>query len=175
MVSCGNSHDTSEEERRNQPKAVSLKATGTSPSKDFQTRTGAYNLPRELPGIDLENTLIRVGGNYELIAKLLTDFYLKYKSTGQTICTLAAKYRSENYDDEVRAEILMMIHTIKGISANLGATELCSASRKLEAAFKNNLTAIKEQPADIEFLLNKFLQAMESVWEAVRILNQQAD
>jgi HPt (histidine-containing phosphotransfer) domain-containing protein len=174
MTSFANTNDTFGEYHRNQPKDVSLKAADTSPPRYFQPLKSAYQLPRELPGIDLENALARVGGNRELFVKLLTDFYRKYKNTGQTLSTLAAKYRSQN-DDDVRTEILMLIHTIKGISGNLGATELCSASLKLERAFKNDPAVPKEQSADIEFVLNKFLEAMASVWEAVQILHKQAD
>ncbi len=131
-------------------------------------------MPNELPGIDLENALARLDGNRELFAKLLTDFNEKYKNTGQSLHTLMAKYRLEQYDDELHAEILMLVHTIKGIFGNLGAVELCSVSRNLEKAFKNNSSVPKEQLVDIEFLLKKFFQALASVWAAAQMLHKPA-
>ncbi|GAO36930.1 chemotaxis protein CheY [Sulfuricella sp. T08] len=105
--------------------------TGRQPS-----RGGAENviesaggvLPAFLPGFNLEMALHRLDGNRNLLARLLLGF------AGEQSGTLAQLDALVQAGDSAQAMILL--HTLKGVAANLGAEELAEAARQLEEELK---------------------------------------
>jgi HPt (histidine-containing phosphotransfer) domain-containing protein len=86
-------------------------------------------VPHEpIPGIDLANALNRLG-NATLLRKLLISFRQENLETMRTLHEAIAQ------GDEQLAQ--RIIHTVKGVGGNLGATELASAALALEEAMKN--------------------------------------
>ncbi len=82
----------------------------------------------ELSGIDVERGLARVGGNTKVYKSLLAKFYIRYADKMDVIKDLIHNRRRE----EARREA----HTLKGLSGNLGATELYNSVADLEGALK---------------------------------------
>ena len=96
------------------------------------TETSDYSEPEpigDITGFDTETALIRIGGNSDLYIKLLGDFHREYSDAVNEYQKLIKK------DDLEPARRL--IHTIKGVSGNLGAVPLQKASAELEAALKS--------------------------------------
>ncbi|MEB3167073.1 MAG: response regulator [Cyanobacteriota bacterium] len=78
-----------------------------------------------IEGFDTERALERVGGNVRLYQRLLTSFvHTQADAPERLAAALAADQRTE-------AE--RIVHTIKGVAANLGATALADAAACLDA------------------------------------------
>ena len=73
---------------------------------------------REFRSIDANKGLYHLNDNKKLYIKILNNFYEDYK-----------ELRLEELSDE---KFFSIIHTIKGLSANIGATELYKISKELE-------------------------------------------
>ena len=87
-----------------------------------------FNLP-EIPGIDIQGGIKRVGGNLKLYIKLLRQFAEDFADIEKNIRALI---ESNDLDAAVRET-----HTIKGVSGNIGAKELQELSADLEASLKD--------------------------------------
>ncbi|MBU1978994.1 MAG: PAS domain S-box protein [Gammaproteobacteria bacterium] len=85
-------------------------------------------LPPSLPGFDLEMALRRLDGNRNLLARLLLGF------AGAQSGALAQLDALVQAGDNAQAAILL--HTLKGVAANLGAVALAEATRQLEKEVK---------------------------------------
>ncbi|TNF99646.1 MAG: response regulator, partial [Gammaproteobacteria bacterium] len=103
----------------------------------------ASELPDQLFGIDIEAGLQRVGGNPKLFKKLLGEFYIDH---GEDI---AAIRNALEQNDNATAQRLA--HTIKGVAATIGASELNLKAKDLETAIKQgemeNVSELVEQLA----------------------------
>jgi PAS domain S-box-containing protein len=88
-----------------------------------QSITKGSILPK-LPGIDVAGGLMRVNGNEKLYRKLLNSFYQNNKNT-----KLEIEKALELEDFELTRRL---VHTIKGVSATIGANELAKVSQPLE-------------------------------------------
>lgn len=95
--------------------------------------------------------LQRVNGNRNLYIKLLKDFYCDYGTS------LADIVKSIEEDDLENAAIA--VHTIKGVSGNLGAESLYDAASNLEEAVR------QEQVDKIRRLLPAFEQSFSEVMD----------
>lgn len=85
-------------------------------------------LPSAIHGIDLVSGLKHMSGNKKLYTELLKCFVSKYAGLPEKIRELV---KDKNYE-----QAAMDIHTIKGISANLGAYGISTAAFELEKAIK---------------------------------------
>ncbi len=114
-------------------------------------------LPESIAGIDLAWGLERVGGNSDLFRKLLADFLQQHgDAVGYLERTLAV-------GDE--AEILREVHTLRGVSGNIGAREVEQAAHAWETALrKGDSVAGGALPAD-------FRSAFDTVIESLRQLD----
>ncbi len=82
----------------------------------------------ELPGIKIKSGLARVGNNGDVYTRVLTKFY-------KTASSLISEIQiAVDYGDYKAA--LEPIHTVIGVSANIGADDLSFATQKLENAIK---------------------------------------
>jgi|GEM_PF-294771 len=84
--------------------------------------------PEAVPGIDIVAGLARLGQNHALYRKLLLEFYREHYHTAEHIGLALA----EGKVDYAKR----MIHAIKGVSGNLGMTELCASATQLDEALK---------------------------------------
>ncbi len=110
----------------------------------------------ELPGIDVEGGLERVNGNGKLYRKLLADFYKNNIDTRQEI------EKALETGDTKLAERL--VHTVKGVSATIGADELAEVSQPLETELHNGNGSINNK------LWNDFWSHLEAILSTVKLL-----
>jgi CheY-like chemotaxis protein len=93
----------------------------TSPAQD--------DLPLpEMPGIDVEGGLQRIGGNTRSYIRLLQKFS---ENQAGVIAEVNEALASDEQEVAVR-----LAHTLKGVSGTIGANELSGSALKLEAAIK---------------------------------------
>ena len=85
-----------------------------------------------LPGFDVDRGLEILGGNQSLYRSLLVKLYEDFSDSAQRIKSLLEK------NDEENAEIL--VHTVKGVGANLGALKLSKLAADLENAVRTKST-----------------------------------
>lgn len=101
---------------------------GNNSSPEKMSTTFEECLP-DLPGIDSKAGLARVNGNEKLYRILLSNFYQTNKDTKLEI------EKAFNDGDVKLAERL--VHTVKGVSATIGATQLADVSQPLETELHN--------------------------------------
>ena len=85
-------------------------------------------LPDVLAGFDLRRALDRLGGNRDLLARLLMDF-----AEGQAGFLAQLDALLETGEN---AQAASLLHKLKGVAGNLGATELAVRTRQLEHEIK---------------------------------------
>jgi len=99
-----------------------------------QKNTGIQESPLSLPdnisAIDIQWGLQRVGANQTLFLKLLNDFNTKYANCTQQ---LEAFLAADNISEAQR-----LVHTIHGVSGNIGARELQVSARNIEESIRQN-------------------------------------
>ena len=115
-------------------------------------------LPSELPGISIKSGLKRVGGNEKLYRKLLSKFLETNINTVEEIKTALKK------DDTETAARL--VHTVKGVSGNLGAEGLFPAAEELESAIK------KGETDSLDSLIDNFESHLNVVMGGIDALEQ---
>jgi polar amino acid transport system substrate-binding protein len=81
-------------------------------------------LPDSLPGIDLQLALKRLGGNHRLVRQLLERFEQEQAHFFEMV---QAALKRNDWQEAER-----LIHTMKGVSGNLSATDLHQAAINLE-------------------------------------------
>lgn len=108
----------------------------------------------ELSGIDTKAGLKVVGGNHELLRKLIAKFLKNYATTTREIIDAV-----RGGDFELAHQLA---HNIIGVAGNIGATELYSAVRALDNAVKQKKTG------EMEARLNNFISAMDTVLNSIR-------
>lgn len=101
-------------------------------------------LPDHLPGIDMKTGLHRVGNNQQLYRTLLKKFSLNQ-------ATVLGEIQAALHNNQLK-DATHLIHTIKGISGNIGAMGLHTAAHNLESK-------IKEEGAKVDITLLEPVQA----------------
>ena len=114
-------------------------------------------LPDRLPGVNIETALKRMSGNKQLLTKLLLIFADNYAGAARKI---RKALTDENIDLAQR-----LTHNLKGISGNLSADDIFTASRNLETAIKKS-----GKGEHTNACLNKLEKALKKVIEAVKKL-----
>ena len=98
--------------------------------------------------IDVESALARVGGDRQLLRKLLTKFVNNYSGVADKI--------RQALNDENNVTVTQLIHTVKGVSGNISAVRLENAARNLEEALRDrNTTEIERQENRFRFALDE--------------------
>jgi len=113
-------------------KATTTQATATSPAPAPAPMPKLQNEP-ELPVFEEGSLLARVGGNEELVQKILAKFM---DDVPKRVELLKTALKEQNLD-----EARLQAHTIKGSSRNVGAESLGYAAEKLEQACKDGNTS----------------------------------
>jgi PAS domain S-box-containing protein len=128
---------------------------GEPPGPDAATMAAPMP-PALLPGIDLRTTLPRFGGSFAGFAAVFRRFEA---SQGGVIAEVRALLAA---GDRVRAG--QAIHRLRGVAANLGATELAAQALDLEHALRG------EDEAALALRLARLEAALATVLEAARSL-----
>jgi two-component system sensor histidine kinase/response regulator len=129
-----------------------------APRREPGPRTAAAPAIPELPplaGLKVDEALARVGGNRGLYAQLLRRFVATEAAAATRLaaCLLA--------DDHAGAADLL--HAVRGVAGNLGATALQDAAAELETGL-----AAAATPAQIAALQGRFASALEHLATQVR-------
>ncbi len=108
-----------------------------------------------LEGIDTESGVKRIGGNLNSYIRILNKFTENYKNFG---------YQFNNMDNE--EERIRLVHSLKGVSGNIGANQLHEAVINLEKGLK------EKQIKKIPTLVNKVMARMEIIINSVSQLDK---
>jgi CheY-like chemotaxis protein len=114
-----------------------------------------------LPGIDIESGLARVGGNKKLYRKLLIKLRTDYSNSTEEI---KEAIKNNNLDDAER-----FAHTVKGVAGNIGVNNLQKTAADLEAGIRERKTD------EYENLLNKFSGELGRVITTLQDLKSEED
>jgi HPt (histidine-containing phosphotransfer) domain-containing protein len=90
----------------------------------------------DIPGVNVSESLRRMGGNLKVYCRMLAQFSLDQKNVVAEIRTALAA------GDQRKAERLA--HTLKGLSGTIGCEALQNKSREVEESIRNNSTAEME-------------------------------
>jgi len=116
------------------------------------------NLPETLPGLDIATGVSRVGGNSKLYLNLLQKFKQNQAGAVDEI-----KRAVEGTDSELSVRL---VHTIKGVSGNIGAMDLHEAAKDLEIY-------LKSEPASMDQSLFESMQShMDRLLDSIAELEQ---
>ncbi len=108
----------------------------------------------DLPGINLMDGLARMNGNRQLYKKILLQFFANNVDTVYKI-----KFALSKGDHKTAS---LLLHTIKGVAANLGAGQLASAAAELEAS-------LIQRGIDVNnVLLKNFIESLTSVIAGIK-------
>ena len=96
------------------------------PRREERETKHAHDFPEQMPGLDIATALRLMGGNRNLLKKLLIDFADDYSEITDT---LRKALDSGNIE-----YIRRTAHTIKGVAGYIGADDLSEAACELEVA-----------------------------------------
>jgi PAS domain S-box-containing protein len=101
---------------------------------DIEINANAGQL--EHSALDISAALKRLNGNYALLSRLLSDFVSEHTQTIEQLNLLLANQEFET--------VTKLLHSIKGVSSNLGANSLSQSASQLEKQIKDEveLTAL---------------------------------
>ncbi len=110
-----------------------------------------------IPGIETDKALSRVGGNAGLLRKLITRF-----SENQADAITRIKTATENNDTETA---IRHAHTLKGLAGNIGANRMFDLAAKLEDILSKAETtrlsgAMAEAEGELTDLLRRIAEGM---------------
>jgi CheY-like chemotaxis protein/HPt (histidine-containing phosphotransfer) domain-containing protein len=134
--------------------------TGRGDAERTDPPAGTPAPPPLLPGIDLKATLPRFGGSFTGFAAVFRRFENSQGSVVIAVRELLAQ------GDRGRAG--QLVHRLRGVAANLGATEVASLALALEGALRS------EDEAALALRLARLEAAMAVVLDAARELPDEA-
>jgi PAS domain S-box-containing protein len=113
-------------------------------------------LPADIPGIDLRSTLPRFGGNFANFVSLFKRFE---RSQGGTLAEVRELLRSGD-----REASLALVHRLRGVAANLGASEFAGQALDFEHALRSGAMGdLVERLDALEVALAKLMVAARSL------------
>ena len=129
-----------------------------APISEFQDREVPQGMLPDIPGIDIKAGLATAQGDQVLYRRLL----IKFRDSQSDFAAEFAAARLDADDDAATR----CAHTLKGVAANVGATEVRVAAAQLEAA------CLAGQPEpEIEVLLGSACAALDIVIPALAVLD----
>jgi HPt (histidine-containing phosphotransfer) domain-containing protein len=111
-------------------------------------------LPKKVPGIEVNTGLVRAGGNQKLYLELLTKF--------DRDCADATSQIKNAFEGGEQELAKRLVHTVKGVSGNIGAHDLANAASELETAVREKTTNRFEEH------LNQFDTELKLVLDSIR-------
>ncbi|MYM67654.1 response regulator [Pseudoduganella sp. FT55W] len=109
-----------------------------------------------LPGIDVEAALARLGGNHDALTSLLKRFEQSQGGAVAEVRTLLAAGQ--------RQQAAQVLHRLRGVAANLGATDVARLTAAAETVLHENTADTLAMPT----ALSRLEQALELVTRTAR-------
>ncbi|TXH90678.1 MAG: PAS domain-containing sensor histidine kinase [Rhodoferax sp.] len=131
--------------------------SGQGPQSDSTapTPSASDTLPGPITGLDLAQAMRRMGGNAQLIRKLLTRFVQTQNHAAQRI---RSALEAQDLPTAVREA-----HTLKGLAGNIGAGPLAEQAQDLEALLRQGESgAALQELAVLAMLLDELVAAIHS-------------
>ncbi len=146
-------------------KKTTVNATAAIPLPAGEKPAGnRKNIPA-LSGVDVQTSLIRLGGNLNLFNRLLRLFYNNYKDSVKEVRNALGQ------GEQRTAEIL--VHNIKGASGNVGAQDVYKAAsaveiclhedKKLDSKFYSLLEHLEQKLEQVFLSVSKYSESMEDM------------
>ncbi|MBN2628046.1 MAG: response regulator [Spirochaetales bacterium] len=104
--------------------------------------------PAPIPGIAMEETLERFGGEYGMLLSLLKDYGEDYEFFPDRV--------KELWKKGDHREIYGRIHALKGVSGSLGIEEVYSQTQEMSALYREKGLFRLEELEKLEELMNRF-------------------
>ena len=101
----------------------------------------AVQPPLQVEGLDSAAGLGRTRGNHKLYASLLQQFVSGFQSFGEELTLLLREGKHE--------EATRLAHSLKGVAANVGATQVAQTAGELEQRLRRN-ESVEGSLADVE-------------------------
>jgi CheY-like chemotaxis protein/HPt (histidine-containing phosphotransfer) domain-containing protein len=111
--------------------------------------------PDKIPGLNLAEGILRMNSNPAIYLKILNRFSESYGS-------FVSELRQKQANGEME-EVKMFLHTCKGVTANISATELSEQLGSLEAQMVEQETIHEEQFKLIEHSLSQLIASIEQL------------
>ena len=129
---------------------------------ESKSRADKEALPTTLPGFDLDEGLKRLQGNQQLYKKLLMNFADGYSNTTHDI-----RQAVDSADYEAAHQL---VHSLKGVAANLAAGRLRQTTVEIEKLVKHANPESPPDPASIDAGIDALKDALDQVLGAVETL-----
>jgi PAS domain S-box-containing protein len=139
-----------------------LAAAATAPMPGSTSAVDEGEFPASLPGFDLDEGLKRLQGNRLLYKKLLLNFAGSYANTPRDI---RQALDSADYENAHQ-----LVHSLKGVAANLAAGRLLKATVELEKLVKHADPNAPPEPESIESRLDVLKGALDQTLAAIKTL-----
>ncbi|MBF0399058.1 MAG: response regulator, partial [Desulfobacterales bacterium] len=143
------------------------KVSDISKQNTTVSETQMEKLIKILPGVDVISGVKRLGGNFKLFQNLLKEFYDNYSQVPSDI-----KSAIEKFDIDVAGKL---VHTLKGISGNLSATEVHKTAYDLEKAIKEqNISESKKLAGRLEAVMKRVVMPIFEQ-KTIEVIDQKID
>jgi len=136
-----------------------IRETAPLPPEDPVPAKRDSDLPDHIPGLNLEAGLQAVGNNRSVYKKILIKFF---EHNRNTVPEIQKAVDTGAIKDAARAA-----HTLKGVSGNIGATEVYQCAAALEDAILNG------ESDQVAFLINRLTHRLGEVLEALSTIRAQ--
>ncbi|WP_018150872.1 CHASE domain-containing protein [Leeia oryzae] len=113
-----------------------------------QTAT-ARMAPFTLPGLNLQQAVMRLENDWRLLRSILVRFYHDFATAPERLSAYLGHYQTK--------EAIRLVHTVKGLAQNIGADRLQVVSRELEVALQT------DQNADIAAFNRELIAVIEVI------------
>lgn len=100
------------------------------PNASCEASTASTNAMMDLPGFDIAGAMLRTGGNWPLLRKLIIGFVASQQHADTEMAAQLAEGDSES--------VRLRAHKIKGTGATLGAARLAAAASAIDKHIKDN-------------------------------------
>lgn len=135
-----------------------------SPTTELKRK--ATSLPKDMPGFDIERGLMNCTGNVNLYATLLKKFRQQYHGQPRELKQLIAEGQW--------SAALQLVHSIKGVSGNIGAMDLHLRAKELEQALKETAAGTATQTT-LDLSLAQYTTALQRVSETIATIDNGGD
>lgn len=100
------------------------------PNASCEASTASTNAMMDLPGFDIAGAMLRTGGNWPLLRKLIIGFVASQQHADTEMAAQLAEGDSES--------VRLRAHKIKGTGATLGTVRLAAAASVIDKHIKDN-------------------------------------
>lgn len=106
-----------------------------------------------IPGINTDEGLERIGGDIEIYLQILELFY-----TSQKDCMISIE---QSLNEANTSQALQTLHSIKGSAGNIGANDFSESARQLEQALKAGEIEINQLFSNLHKQYEKIFTGLE--------------